>query len=114
MIEFISYTGKWPNLCRGVLTVKIDGKEIKFGHDPMQYEYKTNSYLDEDKNNHNYDEFWCSGGYIEKDEHYHMEAIKEEWKLNENKYSEQINKLLPELIKIFNENVEYGCCGGCI
>ena len=27
MIEFVSYNGKWPNLCRGVLIVKINGKE---------------------------------------------------------------------------------------
>ena len=29
MIKFISYTGEYPNLCRGTLTVEIDGKEVK-------------------------------------------------------------------------------------
>ena len=120
MIEFVSYNGKWPNLCRGVLIVKINGKEVKFGHNSEQYRHATRSYLDEDENNPNYDEFWRSGGWIEKDKDYNMEAIKKEWELkdeyelNDNKYSEWIEKLLPELIKVFNENVEYGCCGGCI
>ena len=27
-VNFVSYTGSYPNLCRGVLTLEIDGKEI--------------------------------------------------------------------------------------
>lgn len=64
MIKFISYDGDFPNLCRGVLTVEIDGKIVKFGHNVEQYDYDSDSYLDEDKNNPNYDEFWTSGGKI--------------------------------------------------
>jgi hypothetical protein len=30
-IEFVSYNGAYPNLCRGKLVVKIDGKEVSFG-----------------------------------------------------------------------------------
>lgn len=26
VVEFVSYTGKYPNLCSGVLTLKINGK----------------------------------------------------------------------------------------
>lgn len=26
-VEFVSYTGKWPNLCSGILTLNIDGVE---------------------------------------------------------------------------------------
>ena len=32
-IEFISYTGKYPALCYGVLTLKIDNEEVAFGFD---------------------------------------------------------------------------------
>lgn len=31
-VKFISYTGKWPNLCSGILTLEIDGKEVQFGY----------------------------------------------------------------------------------
>ena len=31
MVEFVSYTGEFPNLCRGVLTLRIDGEEVRFG-----------------------------------------------------------------------------------
>lgn len=118
MVKFISYTGKYPNLCKGVLTVEIDGKEIKFGHNSEQYEYKTNSYLDEDKNNPNYEAFWVSGGTI-KTKKYNMYATEGSWLLNDNpstyeKYPQYIKDILSYLITIFNENVEFGCCGGCI
>ena len=31
-VEFVSYTGGWPNLCSGVLTLKIHGEEHRFGY----------------------------------------------------------------------------------
>ena len=49
MIKFISYTGEYPCLCMGVLTLEIDGDIIKFG----------NRYLNE---NRDYPTFWESGG----------------------------------------------------
>lgn len=27
-VNFVSYTGSWPNLCSGVLTLEIDGKKL--------------------------------------------------------------------------------------
>ena len=44
MIKFISYTGKYPNLCSGVLTVEINGKEYKFGHDVGDYDFEKRRY----------------------------------------------------------------------
>ena len=44
--RFVSYTGKYPNLCRGILTLSINGINKTFGmHD-----------------NCDYDRFWFSGG----------------------------------------------------
>ena len=34
-VEFVNYTGSFPNLCRGVLTLKIDGEIVKFGQNSM-------------------------------------------------------------------------------
>ena len=115
-VEFISYTGEYPNLCRGVLTVKINGKEFKFGHNSEQYDYKSNSYLDEDKNHPNYDEFWRSGGHI-KTKKYNMIAVEAPWYFDEDdkeKYPKEIQNVMNELIYLFNQNVPHGCCGGCI
>lgn len=30
-VKFISYTGKYPCLCMGVLTLEIEGEKYKFG-----------------------------------------------------------------------------------
>lgn len=30
-VEFIKYTGAYPNLCSGILTLKIDGETVTFG-----------------------------------------------------------------------------------
>lgn len=43
MVEFIDYTGEYPNLCSGTLTLEIDGEVVRFG------------------NGHNV-AFWDSGG----------------------------------------------------
>ena len=49
VVEFVSYTGKYPNLCSGVLTLKINGKIYTFGYGQK------------------YDKFWESGGGLDRD-----------------------------------------------
>lgn len=110
-IEFVSYTGRYPTLCSGVLTVLIDGKEYKFGHEPCSgyYDHKTHEFKYEDSN---YQKFWCSGGHLNKD----YEAVKGPWERDPWYSSElpaELRELLPELLRVFNINVAYGCCGGC-
>lgn len=54
-VKFVSYTGRWPNLCRGVLTLMIDGEICKFGHESFNFD--TWKYEDT-----NFEPFWESGG----------------------------------------------------
>lgn len=83
-VKFISYTGKYPNLCRGTLTLEIDGKQYKFG------------------GNSDFEEFWRPSG-----------EYPSEWEINVNKIPSQFKELAFEIDTVFNENVEWGCCGGC-
>ncbi len=115
-IEFISYTGKYPNLCSGVLTVKIDDIEYKFGHDAGDYDFENYCYK-----NDNFDDFWQSGGSVRISEDLDMWAEQDEWQLSyynwekvDDKHPQWIIDILSKLIKLFNDNVPYGCCGGCI
>ena len=96
-VEFIDYNGKWPCLCMGTLTLKINGKFVRFG---MQEKY---------------DKFWESGGECGFRGDYTDEYINEdEWIINTDDLPDEYKKYAEEIYIVFNENVPYGCCGGCI
>ena len=115
MIEFVEYDGSFPCLCMGTLKVKIDGKEIIFSDSGEYHKYdEKNEKLIYNKDC--YPKFWETGGRIRSDGNWNMWAEQGEWRLsfNEEDYPEEILDIMNELIKIFNENVHQGCCGGCI
>ena len=103
-VEFISYTGKYPNLCSGVLTLKIDNEVVKFGHELKNYNWEIDKY-----NDSNYDKFWVSGGGIRN-----WCPYQNEWVINVEDIPEKYHKYATEIDYVFNENVPHGCCGGCV
>ena len=106
-IEFVSYDGEWPNLCRGYFIVKIDGKEYKFGR-----------VWDDKDNTDILEEFWISGGSVTFDKDWNENVSSGPWELEfglkKEKYPEVVQECLEDLIRIFNENVPEGCFGGCV
>ena len=98
-VKFISYTGKFPVLCAGVLTLEIDGDLVTFGYSHSK------------EVNPQYPPFWRSGGatnYIFDD------IFTKEWIIDVSALPEKYRKYAVEIDEAFNQNVEYGCCGGCI
>ena len=100
-VKFISYSGSYPNLCNGVLTLLIDGQLVHFGHDYSKGNWQ---------NDGNYDSFWCSGGTIDFD----TNTVEEgEW----NTFRDQLPKIYQDLAweidEVINANMPHGCCGGC-
>ena len=108
-VEFISYTGRYPNLCYGVLTLKIDGEFCRFGHEPYSYNYDEDRYDDD-----NYEKFWHSGGRVSFSDRLGYDVISGEWEIDVDKLPEKFRKYAAEIDYTFNANVEHGCCGGCI
>ena len=105
-VKFVSYTGKYPNLCSGVLTLEIDGEEYRFGHDYTIYNWNTDG---------NYDRFWSSGGSCGFINGYSEEYVKQgEWTIDVSAMPEELKKYAAEIDEVFNSNVRYGCCGGCL
>lgn len=98
-IKFINYDGEYPNLCSGTLTLEIDGEIVTFGHNKCDY-YR----------------FWHSGGTCRfTDSHYFDTIVSDgEWKLDEAELPEKYKNIGKELIQVFNDNVRWGCCGGCL
>ena len=102
-VKFVSYTGRYPNLCTGVLILNIDGTDYVFG-----YDYKTQKESD-------FPSFWHSGGNCGFSSDYSKEYCnRSEWIIEVNGIPEQFRKYAAEIDRVFNENVEYGCCGGCL
>lgn len=108
MIKFISYDGEWPNLCRGTLKLEIDNKLWIFDG------YYKEPEIDNDGNIHS-SRFWSSGGSAGVDlSNYRSYCSSGPWIIDEYEIPEELKKYTQELIDIFNENVDWGCCGGCI
>lgn len=90
-IEFVSYTGKWPALCMGTLTFKVNDK---------QYEIRNLIAGGETGFKHGY----SGEPYIRKGP----------WSLYEDSLPDELKPCKRLITKMVNENVEQGCCGGCI
>ncbi len=88
MVEFISYDGEYPNLCNGILKLRIEDKELTFPRYSL-----------------------TSGGCVEFDEDWIEHISSGRWIVDVPKkyaaYKEEIEKVV-------NENVPWGCCGGCV
>lgn len=87
MIKFISYDGKYPNLCSGTLCFKKDEIEYK-----KQYAI-------------------CSTGGLMAD---YSGTYSGPWVLDKEDFPELNEMELCYLTKLVNDNVQLGCCGGCI
>lgn len=87
MIEFVSYNGAYPNLCSGELVLCIDGKEVSLG-----------SCL-------------CSGGYVTFDDDWCEHVGHGEWSVD---VPEEFAQYADEITEVVNDNVPWGCCGGCV
>ena len=86
-IEFVSYNGKYPNLCSGVLTLRVDGQIRQFNR------------------------CLISGGYCNVIEDL---CALGEWEIKDDVFSE-FTENEKELIRVLvNKNVRPGCCGGCL
>lgn len=85
-LEFVSYNGEYPNLCSGILKIKLDGKIIIFPR-------------------------FCllSGGRVYMNKHFE----KGEWTIVKfpDNFPEELKSYVEKLV---NENVDFGCCGGCV
>lgn len=89
-VSFVSYDGAYPNLCSGTLILAVDGVSIQFPS-------------------------WClsSGGSVSFDEDWNEDVTEGEWGVSD--WPEDFpDELKDEALSVINENIHYGCCGGCV
>lgn len=115
-VKFISYDGSYPNLCHGVLVVEIN-KQLYALTMCANY-YKSRACIRENQNIIKLIGcYFVSGGGITED----WEAFEGDWTLDLDDAKTLSGVKFPlirdyqkEIEELFNENVEHGCCGGCI
>jgi hypothetical protein len=85
-IEFVSYSGKYPNLCRGALVLRINGIE------------RTDFHL-------------SSGGSVWFDSEWSENVESGPWSVS---VPDDLAHLKNDIEHVVNAHVPEGCCGGCI
>lgn len=110
-VEFIDYDGAYPALCLGTLILKINGKIAIFGKSD------SNKYKEEEI----YPRFWYSGGscgfsndYNDSDDNDNSYVEYGAWTIDYEDIPDKFKEYAEEIDNVFNENVSYGCCGGCL
>ena len=106
-IRFVSYSGDYPSLCCGILKLTIDGQRWVFDRYCSEPEVDANGDIHSSP-------FWISGGCAGVDSECNSFCITDPWELDAEEIPEQLKGHEDELIEIFNDNVPWGCCGGCI
>ena len=87
-VKFISYDGSYPNLCSGTLVVEVDGIIKEFKH------------------------CLSSGGSVWFDDDWSEHVEQGAWRfIPEEDMDGETWKGIEEVV---NENVPWGCCGGCV
>lgn len=123
MIEFVKYTGSYPCLCSGILVLNVDGKEYVFGGKRVNGKLKgfdlgwggNPSDFENGKLKPGlYDSFWTSGGGVWFDEEGDEHVDTAEWGIHTFGLPEELKPYAEEISKVFNDNVPWGCCGGCL
>lgn len=128
MIEFVSYEGKFPNLCEGLLVVRIDGRLYAFSpyydsmYRPFWNRFNRTEALEDDSITKVSGFYLRSGGYIDWGEDgENPKIVKGKWiiddkamKLENGERFILSGEQKSELEKVINQNIELGCCGGCV
>ena len=70
-VKFVSYDGKWPNLCTGTLVLNIDGKDYSFGFTTVPGMSKCDFPM-----------FWHSGRSVSFDDDWNANVTSGRWQID--------------------------------
>lgn len=102
-VKFVLYDGEYPNLCTGTLVLNINGIDYSFGFTTVPGMSKCDFPM-----------FWHSGGSASFDDDGNANVTSGRWQIDSLDLPKQFREYADEIDEVFNDNVPYGCCGGCI
>lgn len=88
MVEFVSYDGRYPNLCSGILVLRINGTKRTFPRYSMK-----------------------SGGCVWFDREWGEHVEQGPWSVE---LPSDLEPYREEIEACVNTHVQHGCCGGCV
>lgn len=92
MVEFVSYDGSFPNLCSGILVLKIDDETVAFPSGILS-----------------------SGGSVWFDNDWMEHVEYGRWTISPFcDFPKKYHSRISEIEDVINDNIPYGCCGGCV
>ena len=106
-IEFVSYDGAFPTLCSGKLVLRIDGIEHTFAGYTLISGGEV--WFDDNWCEHVEDGEWMLAVEAVGDNQYILGPF-----YDPNKDVVFTSAEIERITSLVNENVEYGCCGGCV
>ena len=97
-IKFINYTGRYPNLCSGILTLQVNDKVYEFGYGKP------------------HKPFWSTGGScgFRGNDYDNAYVTKGKWIIDGAELPKELQRYAKIITELFNEKVSFGCCGGCL
>jgi hypothetical protein len=86
----LEYDGKYPNFCAGRLFITVDSVRYDFG-----------------------DHCLCSGGYVWFDKEWDEQIESGPWSIEDWPvgFPEHLKE---EVLFLVNQEIPWGCCGGCV
>ena len=122
-IEFVEYTGRYPNLCSGILVLSVNGKEYIFGGKRVNGQLKgfdlgwgdgPSDFVDGRLKSGLYERFWSTGGSVWFDDDWDEHVESGGWNISVFSLPEELKPYADEIGELFNDHVPWGCCGGCV
>lgn len=89
-IKFVSYDGRYPNLCSGTLVLHKGDNEYSIKRGLM------------------------SGGRCWFDNDWEAYTEQGDWELDISSFPDELKPYAKEITRLVNENIPRGCCGGCL
>ena len=110
IIEFVSYDGEWPNLCRGTLVIQVKEYVEDFGCDEAEDFESSNEEKHAGFKEYELKSILCSGGSCGFSDDYSQSHIEQEpWYIHKNDLPDELKPYKKEIEEIINENIPWGC-----